>query len=134
MPAGPVNIGRGSARGRMGMGSSKGIAKNAARTKTVKTAAGTSTSVKTGGGKKSGSVTYTPVERTAKQKKASSDIGKRTKSAFKAKKREPVVATGAAMAGAIFGGGESKKPYGPPANKSVRAAARKIQAAKKKGK
>lgn len=63
--------------------------------------------------------------RTAKQQAASAAAGKRTKAAFKAKRREPIVATGAAMAGAAFASGKKVKPYGPPANKSVKAAAKK---------
>jgi hypothetical protein len=40
MPSGPVNIGRGSARGRMGSGANKGVSKNAAKAKTVTMNAG----------------------------------------------------------------------------------------------
>lgn len=69
--------------------------------------------------------------RSVKQQEASAAAGKRTKAAFKAKKREPLVAAGAAMGGAILGGGTKKKPYGPPANKSVQSMAKKKAKGKK---
>ena len=73
-----------------------------------------------------------PKPRSEKQRAADAALGKRTKAAQKAKSREPIVATGAAMAGMAVGGGTKVKPYGPPANKSVKAAAKKQQAKKKK--
>lgn len=65
--------------------------------------------------------------RTAKQQAAATAAGQRTKAAFKAKRREPVVAASAAMSGAVFASGKKVKPYGPPANKSVQAAAKKAK-------
>ena len=76
-----------------------------------------------------------PKPRSEKQRAADAALGKRTKAAAKAKSREPIVATGAAVslvANAGLASDKKVKPYGPPANKSVKAAAKKQQAKKKK--
>lgn len=68
--------------------------------------------------------------RTAKQQAAATAAGQRTKAAFKAKRREPILATGAAaslVANAGLASNKKVKPYGPPANKSVQAAAKKAK-------